>query len=63
MGQNAVEPKSDKKLVEEYLNWPLEFYVCQKHKESFFADYEQAILGNRDSCVLCQPSENDSLGG
>lgn len=43
-------------------DWPKSFYVCAKHKE-FFADYDKAILDETKPCCVCEPCENDSLGG
>ncbi len=43
--------------------WPVRFYVCSYHKENFFADDENAILDDCYCCILCEPCENDSLGG
>ncbi len=46
-----------------YLNWPREFYVCKTHKEELFAEYNLAIVGPEELCVICNPVDNDSLGG
>jgi hypothetical protein len=43
--------------------WPCVFYVCTFHKETCFADYDQAIPDDSKPCVICEPCENDSLGG
>ena len=51
-------------LVEELeLGWPVKFFVCELHKEECFSEYDHAILDESRSCELCNPKENDSLGG
>jgi hypothetical protein len=50
-------------LEELHLGWPIEFYVCRKHKEEYFSDYKNAILSEDQPCELCFPKKNDSLGG
>ena len=42
--------------------WPVVFSICKKHK-SLFADDEHAHLSDTEHCILCNPVENDSLGG
>ncbi|MBW8010570.1 MAG: hypothetical protein FVQ83_04910 [Chloroflexi bacterium] len=44
-------------------NWPASFYVCSYHKENFFSEYDYAIPNDSKCCDLCEPCENDSLGG
>ena len=44
-------------------NWPVSFYVCSNHKESFYSDYDYAIRDDSKCCELCEPCDNDSLGG
>jgi len=44
-------------------NWPVAFYVCSLHKANCFADYDQAIVDEAKPCVICEPCDNDSLGG
>lgn len=39
------------------------FKVCQKHKRQFFKDYEDALLGSEEECIICHPTGNDALGG
>ena len=46
----------------EYEEWPVIFYVCEKHK-LLFADYENARVSLVKRCTICHPVENDSLGG
>jgi hypothetical protein len=46
----------------EYKRWPVLFSICKDH-QSLFADYEYASLGDSEYCILCNPVENDSLGG
>ncbi len=53
----------DEMLEELHLDWPIKFYVCRKHKEECFSDYENAIIGEDQPCELCFPKNNDSLGG
>ncbi len=43
--------------------WPVRFYVCSFHKETCFSDLKDAILDESKCCTLCDPCENDSLGG
>lgn len=47
----------------EYEGWPVVFFVCKEHKTTFFADYANAIESAEETCILCDPLENDSLGG
>ena len=47
----------------EWEGWPISFPVCAKHKEEFFADYDQAVVSEEQYCILHHPRENDSLGG
>jgi len=61
--QKPTEDVTPEDIVEEYINWPVEFYVCARHKAEFFEDYSKAIVGRTDQCVLCHPIETDSLGG
>ena len=42
--------------------WPVRFYVCTKHK-LVFTDDKNAILDESKPCCICEPCENDSLGG
>jgi len=56
-------PDSEKLLEELNLGWPVKFYVCKKHKMEFFLEYENAILDETKRCELCNPKDNDSLGG
>jgi hypothetical protein len=53
----------DEMLEELNLEWPIKFYVCNKHKVECFLDYEYAILSEDQPCELCFPKNNDSLGG
>ncbi|TAK13879.1 MAG: hypothetical protein EPO32_03730 [Anaerolineae bacterium] len=39
------------------------FKVCAKHKRQYFKDYEDALLGTEDECIICHPPENDAPGG
>lgn len=43
--------------------WPCAFYVCTAHKKACFSDYRQAIADDSKPCIICEPCENDSLGG
>ena len=56
-------PDSEGLLDELILRWPVKFYVCKKHKIEYFLEYENAILDETKPCELCNPKENDSLGG
>jgi len=42
--------------------WPVRFYICAMHKQSFLDD-KNAILDESKPCCICEPCENDSLGG
>jgi hypothetical protein len=39
------------------------FKVCPKHKKQFFKDYEDALVGTDEDCIICHPPESDALGG
>ncbi len=43
--------------------WPVRFYVCAFHKENYYSDFKDAILDESKCCTLCEPCDNDSLGG
>ena len=46
----------------EYEGWQVDFTVCKEHKK-LFREYAKARVGNEETCILCHPVENDSLGG
>lgn len=46
----------------EYEGWPVIFSICSRHWP-LFEDDEHARLSDVESCILCHPVENDSLGG
>ncbi len=58
-----TENNDDHSRIDEYINWPQEFYVCKKHKQECFAEYALAIVQGEEHCVICHPTESDSLGG
>jgi hypothetical protein len=57
------KPDCEEVLEQYHLEWPVKFYVCKKHKEECFSDYEHAVLDESQPCELCFPKTNDSLGG
>ena len=63
--QTLVEKPSfsPRHLTEWVIDWPVEFYVCERCKYDFFFEYEDALVCDDDRCVLCNPLNNDSLGG
>lgn len=59
-----VEKSECQEYIEEHgLGWPIVFYVCKKHKEECFAEYEFAMVSDEEPCELCFHRENDSWGG
>lgn len=44
-------------------NWPETFKVCESHKTKFYNDYRKARTDIEGACVICDPVDNDSLGG
>ena len=65
MKDNLSTPEEiAEKILSSPENWPAEFYVCARHKQEFFEDYESAkVHPNAAFCELCHGRDNDSLGG
>jgi len=66
-----LEQASDTKLKEptetdgypKITGFPTVFKVCEKHKQEFFKNYDNARTDIDGNCVICFPPDNDSLGG
>jgi hypothetical protein len=64
--KSPVSQDRDRQPWQDAFPWvPMDtrFKVCEKHKEEFFAEYEDARTDMKGKCILCYPPENDSLGG
>ena len=54
---------NEKELLNRPYDWPNEFLVCERCKDLYFSDYDQAVVWGDNYCTICFPPENDSLGG